>query len=49
MELEKISIDKIRMYENNTKEHPEWQVEKIVKSNREFSKIKIFRRRHGTC
>lgn len=32
MELEKISIDKIRMYENNTKEHPDWQVEEIVKS-----------------
>ena len=32
MELEKISIDKIRMYENNTKEHPEWQVEEIIKS-----------------
>lgn len=27
MELEKISIDKIRMYENNTKEHPNWQIE----------------------
>ena len=36
MELEKISIDKIRMYENNTKEHPEWQVEEIVKSISEF-------------
>lgn len=32
MELEKISIDKIRMYENNAKEHPDWQVEEIVKS-----------------
>lgn len=32
MELEKISIDKIKMYENNAKEHPEWQVEEIVKS-----------------
>ena len=32
MKLEKISIDKIRMYENNTKEHPEWQVEEIIKS-----------------
>lgn len=32
MELEKISIEKIKMYENNAKEHPEWQVEEIVKS-----------------
>lgn len=32
MELEKISIDKIKMYENNAKEHPDWQVEEIVKS-----------------
>ena len=32
MELEKININKIRMYENNAKEHPEWQVEKIIKS-----------------
>ena len=32
MELEKISINKIRMYKNNTKEHPEWQVEEIIKS-----------------
>ena len=32
MELEKISIDKIRMYENNAKEHPEWQIEQIKKS-----------------
>ena len=36
MELEKISIDKIRMYENNAKEHPEWQVEQIKKSIQEF-------------
>lgn len=32
MELEKINIEKIKMYENNAKEHPEWQVEEIVKS-----------------
>ena len=32
MKLEKISIDKIKMYDNNTKEHPEWQVEEIIKS-----------------
>ena len=36
MELEKININKIRMYENNTKEHPEWQVEEIIKSISEF-------------
>lgn len=27
MIIEKISIDKIRMYESNAKEHPEWQIE----------------------
>ena len=27
MIIEKISIDKIRMYENNVKEHPDWQIE----------------------
>ena len=27
MKLEKVNIDNIRMYENNTKEHPEWQIE----------------------
>lgn len=32
MELEKINIEKIKMYENNAKEHPYWQVEEIVKS-----------------
>ena len=26
MKIEKISIDKIKMYENNAKEHPEWQI-----------------------
>ena len=36
MELEKISIDKIRMYENNAKEHPEWQIEQIKNSIQEF-------------
>lgn len=25
------------------------KLESFLKSNREFSKIKIFRRRHGTC
>ena len=32
MKLEKVNINNIRMYENNTKEHPEWQVEEIIKS-----------------
>ena len=36
MKIEKISIDKIKMYENNAKEHPEWQVEQIKKSIQEF-------------
>ncbi len=36
MKIEKISIDKIKMYENNAKEHPEWQVEQIKKSIHEF-------------
>jgi len=27
MRIEKISIDKIKMYENNAKEHPDWQIE----------------------
>jgi hypothetical protein len=29
MKIEKISIDKIKMYENNAKEHPNWQIEKL--------------------
>ena len=29
MRIEKISIDKIKMYENNAKEHPNWQIEKL--------------------
>ena len=29
MKIEKISIDKIKMYENNAKEHPGWQIEKL--------------------
>ena len=36
MKIEKISIDKIQMYENNTKEHPEWQIEQIKNSIKEF-------------
>ena len=27
MKIEKINIDEIKMYENNAKEHPEWQVQ----------------------
>lgn len=29
MKIEKISIEKIKMYENNAKEHPDWQIEKL--------------------
>jgi hypothetical protein len=29
MKIEKVSIDKIKMYENNAKEHPSWQIEKL--------------------
>ena len=36
MKIEKISIDKIQMYENNAKIHPEWQVEQIKNSIIEF-------------
>ena len=36
MKIEKISIDKIQMYENNAKIHPEWQVEQIKNSIKEF-------------
>ena len=36
MKLEKIIIDEIKMYENNAKEHPEWQVEQIKNSIIEF-------------
>jgi nuclease len=36
MKIEKISIDKIKMYGNNIKEHPEWQVEQIKNSIKEF-------------
>ena len=36
MKIDKISIDKIQMYENNTKEHPEWQIEQIKNSIKEF-------------
>lgn len=36
MEIEKISIDKIKMYKNNAKEHPDWQIEQIKNSIQEF-------------
>ena len=29
MKIENISIEKIKMYENNAKEHPSWQIEKL--------------------
>lgn len=29
MKLEKVNINNIRMYENNAKEHPSWQIEKL--------------------
>lgn len=36
MRIEKVNINDITMYENNAKEHPEWQVEQIKKSIQEF-------------
>ena len=36
MKIEKISTDKIKMYKNNAKEHPDWQIEQIKDSIREF-------------
>lgn len=36
MRIEKVNINDITMYENNTKEHPEWQIEQIKKSIQEF-------------
>lgn len=36
MKLEKVNIDNIRMYENNAKEHPDWQIEQIKNSIQEF-------------
>ena len=32
LKIEKINIEDIREYENNAKEHPEWQIEQIKKS-----------------
>lgn len=31
MRIEKVNINDITMYENNVKEHPEWQIEQIKK------------------
>ena len=36
MKIEKISIEKIKMYENNAKEHPSWHIEQIKDSIHEF-------------
>lgn len=36
MKIEKISLEKLKMYENNAKEHPDWQVKQIMKSIEEF-------------
>lgn len=34
MRIEKVNINDITMYENNAKEHPEWQIEQIKKAFR---------------
>ena len=36
MKIEKVKIEEIKLYENNAKIHPEWQVEQIKKSIQEF-------------
>ena len=36
MRIEKVNINDITMYENNAKEHPEWQIEQIKKSIQKF-------------
>lgn len=36
LKIEKINIKKIKEYSNNSKEHPEWQVEQIKDSITEF-------------
>ena len=36
MNIEKIDIEKIKIYEGNAKKHPEWQIEQIMKSIQEF-------------
>lgn len=36
MKIEKVALDKIKMYENNAKKHPQEQIEQIKKSIQEF-------------
>ena len=36
MKIEKVKIEEIKLYENNAKLHPEWQVEQIKNSIIEF-------------
>ena len=36
MQIEKIDIDKIKMYENNAKQHSDWQIEQIKNRIQEF-------------
>lgn len=36
MKIEKVKIEEIKLYENNAKVHPEWQVEQIKNSIIEF-------------
>ena len=43
--IEKINNNKFSSVRDNNLN----KLESFLKSNREFSKIKIFRRRHGTC
>ena len=36
MNIEKIDIENIKIYEGNAKKHPDWQIEQIMKSIQEF-------------
>ena len=36
LSIKNVAIDKLKQYKNNAKEHPDWQVEKIVKSIKRF-------------
>ena len=36
MKIEKVKIEEIKLYENNAKIHPDWQVEQIKNSIQEF-------------
>lgn len=36
MKIIKVNIDNIKIYKNNAKEHPEWQIEQIKNSIKEF-------------